>query len=296
MQSLFSTGVNTGFGGSADTRSSQNEALQSALLQHHHFGVLTAADRGLPSTTKTFVQSTAMPENWVKGTMLVRSNTIARGHSAVSLQVIETIIAVLRENLTPIIPLRGSISASGDLSPLSYVAGIVTGNPDIWVKTPSGIISAKEALEHNSIAPITLGPKEGLGLMNGTATSAAVGSLALYETHHIMVLSQVLTAMASEALLGTADSFDSFIAGVRPHRGQVEASRNIGHFLQGSRLVRGLDQERDTKSISLTLPRSLCSEDSSAVDWASARRSSTGKRGKHFHLIRITPPSKISLQ
>ncbi len=126
--------------------------------------------------------------------MLVRSNTVARGHSAVSFHAIETVIALLRNNLTPIIPLRGSISASGDLSPLSYVAGIITGNPDIYVQTPSGIVSAKEALDRLGIAPIVLGPKEGLGFMNGTATSAAVASIALYEAHHIVLLSQILTA------------------------------------------------------------------------------------------------------
>lgn len=192
-----------------------------------------------------------MPQDWVKGTMLVRSNTIARGHSAVSFHAIETVIALLRHNLTPIIPLRGSISASGDLSPLSYVAGMITGNPDVYVQTPtSGIISAKEALDRLGIAPIILGPKEGLGFMNGTATSAAVASLAIYETHHIALLSQFLTAMASEALLASADNFDPFISDIRPHRGQVEAARNIRHFLHGSRLVRGLTNERDTRQAS----------------------------------------------
>ncbi|KAL8942689.1 MAG: hypothetical protein Q9211_001287 [Gyalolechia sp. 1 TL-2023] len=244
-------GVNTGFGGSADTRSSQSEALQAALLQHHHFGVLTDADRGLPSTAPRSVQSAAMPRDWVRGTMLVRSNTIARGHSAVSFHAIETLVALLRHNLTPVIPLRGSISASGDLSPLSYVAGIITGNPDIYVQTPSaGVISAKEALDRLGVAPIILGPKEGLGFMNGTASSAALASLALYETHFIALLSQFLTAMASEALLASADNFDPFISSVRPHRGQVEAARNIRHFLRGSRLVRGLAGESDTRQAS----------------------------------------------
>ena len=179
--------------------------------------------------------------------MLVRCNSITRGHSAVSLHVIETIIALLRNNLTPIIPLRGSISASGDLSPLSYVAGVITGNPDIYVRASSGIVSAQQVLQQLNIAPITLGPKEGLGLMNGTATSAAAGSLVLYETHQLSVLSQLLSAMALEALLGTAENYDSFIAEVRPHRGQVESARNIRHFLRGSHLARGLDNGDDTR-------------------------------------------------
>ncbi|KAL8832259.1 MAG: hypothetical protein Q9170_004947 [Blastenia crenularia] len=242
-------GVNTGFGGSADTRSSQNEALQAALLQHQNFGILTAADRGLANGSISMPPA-AMPQSWVRGTMLVRSNTVARGHSAVSFRAIDTVLILLRNNLTPVIPLRGSISASGDLSPLSYVAGVITGNPDVYVQSSSGIITAKAALHELNIAPVVLGPKEGLGLMNGTAASAAVASLALYETHHIALLSQVLTAMASEALLASADNFDPFISEIRPHRGQVEAARNIRQFLQGSRLVRGLAIAKDHRQAS----------------------------------------------
>ena len=191
--------------------------------------------------------------------MLVRCNSIVRGHSAVSLDVIQTIMAFLKNNLTPIIPLRGSISASGDLSPLSYVAGAVTGNPDIQVRTPSGIVNAHQALQQLNIAPITLGPKEGLGLMNGTATSAAAGSLALYETHQLSVLVQVLTAMSVEALLGTTENYDSFIAGVRPHRGQIESARNIRDFLRGSRLARGfVHQDDSSQTLVSRSPNILC--------------------------------------
>ena len=240
--------MNTGFGGSADTRSDHDEALQSALLQHHHFGVLATTDRGATNHfANTSLPSHAMPAEWVKGTMLVRCNTIARGHSAVSLHVIQTIIALMQNNLIPVVPLRGSISASGDLSPLSYIAGAVTGNPDIFVLTATGIISAKEALNQINITPISLGPKEGLGLMNGTATSSAVASLALYEAHHVTVMSHMLTAMAVEALAGTVENFDPFIAEIRPHRGQIESANTIRKFLQGSRLARGFSHNNDDR-------------------------------------------------
>ncbi|ERF71075.1 hypothetical protein EPUS_09199 [Endocarpon pusillum Z07020] len=232
-------GVNTGFGGSAGTRSKKSEALQSALLQHHQFGILTPLDQGLAAAHSGLESSHAMPQPWVKGTMLVRCNTVARGHSSVSLHIIETMVALLQNDLIPVVPLRGSISASGDLSPLSYVAGTVAGSPDIYVQSATGVISAERALAQLNLPPVTLGPKEGLGLMNGTATSAAVGSIVLYEAHQITVLSQLLTAMTLEALLGTVASFDSFFAEVRPHRGQMESARIIRHFLNGSRLARG---------------------------------------------------------
>lgn len=243
-------GVNTGFGGSAGTRSTSSEALQSALLQHHQFGVLTPLDKGFTAAGGDFGSSHAMPQPWVKGTVLVRCNTVARGHSSVSLPTIETMVTLLQNDLTPVIPLRGSISASGDLSPLSYIAGAVTGSPDIYVQSTTGVISAKQALEQLNLSFTKLGPKEGLGLMNGTAASAAVGSMALYEAHHITVLSQLLTAMTLEALLGTVASFDSFFADVRPHRGQTESARNIHHFLQDSRLARGRhDEARESSGL-----------------------------------------------
>ncbi|KAL9583367.1 MAG: hypothetical protein Q9203_005112 [Teloschistes exilis] len=233
-------GVKTGFGGSADTRTDQTEDLQAALLQHHQFGVLSKHDIGNGSQLGNDRHAShQMSPEWVKGTMLVRCNTISRGHSAVRLHVIKAILKLLQNDSTPVIPLRGSISASGDLSPLSYVAGAVAGNPDVYIQTPSGTVTATEALEEMQIAPVDLGPKEGLGLMNGTATSAATASLAMYETHHIAIMSQVLTAMATEALGGTIDNYDPFIAHVRPHRGQIESAKTIHQFLQGSQLARG---------------------------------------------------------
>lgn len=209
------------------------------------YGLLSKADQGRETPSCISHTSQAMPSEWVRGTMLVRSNTIARGHSAVTLAVIQTIVTLLQRNLTPVVPLRGSISASGDLSPLSYIAGTVTGNSDVYVQTSSGVMSAEQALQEANLEPVVLGPKEGLGLMNGTATSAAVASLAVYEAHHLMLFSQVLTAMATEALRGSVANYDPFLSDVRPHRGQRECAMNIRRFLQGSWLAHGLDPEED---------------------------------------------------
>lgn len=194
------SGVNIGFGGSAGTRSKEGEALQSALLQHHQFGILTPRDQGLTASCGDLEASHAMRRN----------------------------------NLSPMIPLRASVSASGDLTPLAYVAGAVTGSPDVYVQSATGIISAKQVLQGLNLPPAALGPKEGLGLMNGTSTSAAAASMVLYEAHHIIVLSQLLTTLTVEALLGTAASFASSFAEARPHRGQMESARNIRHFLPGT--------------------------------------------------------------
>lgn len=223
-------------------------ALQKALLQLTQSGVLVTADKNDHAAGIQDLGFHSMPAPWVRATMLVRCNSIMRGHSAVSLEVIEAIMKLLQQDLIPIIPLRGTISASGDLMPLSYIAGTIEGNPDIWVrvgKEAGKIVSATEALEMASLKPITLGPKEGLGLINGTSASAAIASLALYEVHQLAVLSQILTAIAVEALLGNAESFHPFIARVRPHDGQTEAAFNIRTFLKGSELANGVKNQKD---------------------------------------------------
>lgn len=182
-----------------------------------------------------------MPVTWVRATMLVRCNHLLRGHSGMRLEVIDAVLCLLRKGLTPIIPLRGSVSASGDLMPLSYIAGVLEGNPDIQVHwqegTGSKVISAREALDIAGISPIVLGPKEGLCLVNGTAASAAVAALAAYEANQLAVLSQILTAMSCEALSGTAESYHPFIAEIRPHFGQIEVAANIRSFLMGTKLA-----------------------------------------------------------
>ncbi|MCJ1262777.1 hypothetical protein MMC22_002647 [Lobaria immixta] len=189
-----------------------------------------------------------MPSAWVRGVMLVRCNSIIRGHSAASQAIVEAILTLIRINFTPIIPLRGSISASGDLMPLAYIGGTVEGSPAIWVRIQSKktqrIVSAEEALQIAGIEPIQLAPKEALAMLNGTSASAAVASCALYETHHLAVLSQILTTMAVEGLRGNAESFHPFIAKVRPHPGQIEAATNIRHFLAGSKLAKGVTDEK----------------------------------------------------
>jgi phenylalanine ammonia-lyase len=188
-----------------------------------------------------------MPESWVRGAILVRINSLIRGHSGVRWELIEKMAALLRANITPLVPLRGSISASGgtyidplltkstgnsheraDLSPLSYVAGTLIGNPSIRVfDGPAAfsarrIISSRQALSNHGLEPIVLGAKEHLGILNGTAFSASVASLVLSEAVHLALLAQICTAMGTEALLGVRGNYAPFIHEVaRPHPGQV---------------------------------------------------------------------------
>ncbi|KAM7192868.1 phenylalanine ammonia-lyase [Naviculisporaceae sp. PSN 640] len=251
-------GVTTGFGGSADTRTNNSDRLQNALLQLTQCGVLLESDKsaaGLGTRPSSYNDANSMPASWIRATMLVRCNSTARGHSAVTMDSLQAILRLLRLDITPIVPLRGTVSASGDLMPLSYIAGAISGNPDIVVRSGSAgrktnntnnndnavvIESAKDALARHNIPKLVFGPKDALGLVNGTALSAAMAALVMYEAHHLAVLSQAFTAMAVESLAGNAESFHPFIAQVRPHPGQIEASNNILSYLQGSSLVRGV--------------------------------------------------------
>ncbi|TFY63807.1 hypothetical protein EVG20_g6166 [Dentipellis fragilis] len=244
-------GVSTGFGGSADTRTNNPLALGNALLQHQHSGILPSSTHVLPALPLLDpLASTSMPESWVRGAILVRINSLVRGHSGVRWELIERMADLLRENVTPLVPLRGSISASGDLSPLSYVAGTLIGNPSIRVfDGPAAfgarqIISSRDALAKHNIEPVVLQAKEHLGILNGTAFSASVAALALNDAVHLALLAQVCTAMGTEALLGVRGNYAPFIHAVaRPHPGQVETAHTIWDLLEDSQLALGDEKE-----------------------------------------------------
>jgi phenylalanine ammonia-lyase len=191
-----------------------------------------------------------MPEAWVRAAMLVRMNSLIRGHSGVRWELIEKMNQVLKANITPVVPLRGSISASGDLSPLSYIAGTLCGNPSIRVFDGPSVFgyrqmtSSREALALHNISPIPLASKEHLGILNGTAFSAAVASLALNDAVKLTLLSHILTAMGVEALCGTRESFHPFIHDTaRPHPGQIESAKLVWNLLENSQFSTLVEKE-----------------------------------------------------
>ena len=243
-------GVNTGFGGSADTRTNKTEELQATLIRELHSGILSNPIRDGQRTSYVLPcedpnSNTCMPEAWARASILVRINSLANGHSGVRPVLINSMLDLLRKDIIPRIPLRGSISASGDLMPLSYIGGTLEGkrNLTVWAGSRSNrrVVTADVALAESLLDPVILGPKEGLAIINGTAVSAGVAALAIHDANMIAVLSQLLTAMSVEALRGTDESFDPFFAAIRPHPGQKEAARNIRSFLAGSTLVQRKD-------------------------------------------------------
>ncbi|KAH7312263.1 L-Aspartase-like protein [Stachybotrys elegans] len=240
-------GVNTGFGGSADTRTKDLLGLQISVLQHTQSAIIAGLDKA-PGDNSEREPPHVLPMDWVRGAMLVRANQNLRGHSAIRLNVLESLVKLLEHDITPLVPLRGTISASGDLMPMSYIAGAVTGNPDIYVQVGKGkdakVLPSSEALSLTGLSPSGLGPKEALGLINGTAPSVAAASLVLYDAQKLALLAQMLTAFAAESLGGNVEWTHPFIHAIRPHPGQVEAASNIRRFLQGSKLVVGLESRK----------------------------------------------------
>ncbi|CAF9912667.1 MAG: hypothetical protein ALECFALPRED_008241 [Alectoria fallacina] len=247
-------GITTGFGGSADLRTLKVKDLQQALIQHQHSGILPV-DKKAGSIHLTMSEGRGvqfMPEEWVRGAMLIRCKSLLAAHSAVRIEIIELLMALLNNDMIPLVPLRGSISASGDLQPLSYIAGVLEGNPDCYVWTKDGnvgriLIPADVALEQLMYKSITFGPKEALAVLNGTAVSAAVAALAMQESHHLAIFSQVLTAMGVEVMHGSVGNFNAFFDRVRPHRGQREAAANIRHFLTSSQLARPEHEDEENR-------------------------------------------------
>lgn len=157
--------------------------------------------------------ATVMPDSWIRVSILVRLNSLAHGVSGITPPTIEALLCLLDYNVTPRVPLYGSISASGDLSPLAYIAGVLEGKPSLNVytrerrNTQRRIERADTALIIYSMKAIVLTAREGLALVNGTSVSAAVAALAMLEALGLAALSQVLTAMSVEALRGTDESF-----------------------------------------------------------------------------------------
>jgi histidine ammonia-lyase len=193
-------GVNTGFGAFSSVRisDSQIEQLQKNLIRSHSVGI------GEPFTRE---QS--------KGMMILRANTLARGHSGVRIDVIEKILEFLNADVIPMIPSQGSVGASGDLAPLSHLALALIGEGEVW----GGSLK--------NIKPLELKAKEGLSLINGCQVMTAVGLLALYESRQLIKLVDISGAMSLEGLRGSRKPFDPLIAATRPHAGEAPTAKNL---------------------------------------------------------------------
>jgi len=157
--------------------------------------------------------------------LAIRLNVLAQGHSGVRPEVADQISALLENRALPCIPAEGSVGASGDLTPLSYVAAVLVGEREVMYD--GKVVPAADALRILGRKPLQLGPKEALSLMNGTSVATALGCIGWTQARRLARLSAVLTAMTSEAVAGNPQHFDAFLAQVNPFPGQALVARWI---------------------------------------------------------------------
>ena len=163
--------------------------------------------------------------NQARAIMAVRLCSLARGFSGVRLELMQQIATMLNHDIAPMIPEEGSVGASGDLTPLSYLAATLMGERTITYQDEQK--PTAEIFKLLNIQPITLMPKEALALMNGTAVMTALACEAMERSEYLCKLAARLTAMASLAMFGNASHYDADLFAVKPHTGQIQVAKWI---------------------------------------------------------------------
>ncbi|MEI6689276.1 MAG: histidine ammonia-lyase [Thermoleophilia bacterium] len=213
-------GVTTGFGSLESVRipDDQLSELQVNIVRSHAVGV------GDPLSVDV-----------VRGMLLLLAASLSRGHSGVRIDIVELLVELLNAGVTPVVPSRGSVGASGDLAPLAHVALVLIGEGEAF--SPAGErIDGAAALRLVGVEPIALGPKEGLALLNGTHLMASIGALALTEAERLYAAAQVAAAMSVDALLGSSAPFDPRLHVLRNRSEQQAVAARLLELIDGSEM------------------------------------------------------------
>ena len=212
-------GVNTGFGQLAQVRISDDELthLQENLVRSHAVGV-----------------GELLPDAVVRLVMIIKVAALAQGYSGVRPELVDGLCELINHNIHPAIPAKGSVGASGDLAPLAHMGGALLGYGNVRVN--GEMQNAQEALSDAGLAPLTLAPKEGLALLNGTQVSTALALAAVFRAEHLLAASLTSGALAADAIKGSDTPFDERIQTVRRHRGQAAVAKVLRELMQGSEI------------------------------------------------------------
>jgi histidine ammonia-lyase len=212
-------GVNTGVGLLADVRVShaELEQLQRNVVRSHAAGV------GQP-----------LPPPVVRAMMLIRANVLAIGCSGIRPLIAQRLCDLLNSGVTPVVPSKGSVGASGDLAPLAHIALVLMGEGSAEVDGET--LTGAEALRRREVEPVVFASKEGLSLINGTQLMLAIGCLELMAAEMLCEMADVACAMSLDALRGTPRAFDARIHKARPQSGQQISAARLRDLLEGSEI------------------------------------------------------------
>lgn len=210
-------GINTGFGKLASIRIAPADVatLQRNLILSHCCGV------GEP-----------LDEEIVRLIMALKLVSLGRGASGVRLEVIRLIEDMLEKGVTPMIPAKGSVGASGDLAPLAHMSAVMIGEGEAFYKGMR--LSGAEALKQAGLVPVVLAAKEGLALINGTQTSTALALAGLFRAHRALQAALITGALSTDAAMGSTAPFHPDIHTLRGHQGQIDTASALRHLLAGS--------------------------------------------------------------
>ena len=233
-------GVTTGFGELKDRHipDDQLRQLQINLLRSHAAGVGAAA-----------------PRDVVRAMLVLRANSLARGASGCRPELGEALIDLLENDVTPVVPLEGSVGASGDLAPLAHLALVLIGEGEALLadrRMPGAL-----ALRGAGLQALTLEPKEGLALINGTQLSTALAALATVDARHVWDAAVAVAALSIEVLMGSFAPAREEVHALRPYPGAVEAARRLRMFSEGSAIVeshRNCGRVQDAYSLRCVAP------------------------------------------
>ncbi|MEN8173366.1 MAG: histidine ammonia-lyase, partial [Chloroflexota bacterium] len=217
-------GITTGFGAFKDRVIPLDEVkiLQKNIIMSHAVGTGDLYD--IPTT---------------RAIMLIRANTLARGHSGIRLSTLELLLDMLNAGVYPTIPEKGSLGASGDLAPLAHMALVMIGMGE--AEYQGEMLPGAEALARAGLEPVELAAKEGLALTNGTSVMCALGTLIVHQAERLSGTASAAGALSLEALHGTPLAFDERIHNLRPFPRQVECAENMRNLLVGSQFTRDYD-------------------------------------------------------
>ncbi|WNL33862.1 aromatic amino acid ammonia-lyase [Arcobacter cryaerophilus gv. pseudocryaerophilus] len=221
-------GITTGYGASGKNYVSYEDSkiLQTNLFRFHGCGV------GKKLSYKV-----------CKYALIARTISLSKAKSGVSIELLKRLEMLIQKDIIPVIPSQGSVGASGDLTPLSYIAAVVAGEREVYYK--GEIKDVMEVYKELNITPYTFKPKEALAIMNGTTIMSAIALAAIEEFETILDSMESFVAGMFEVLLGDDTPVADFVHLSKPFSGQIQSAKNIKRKIEGSKLTHGRDDRYD---------------------------------------------------